>query len=359
MAGEKTEKPTDKKREDARKKGQVARSHELNGAAVLLAALLALSAFGPKLFVSLEEVTVALLHLVANPQVVTSAGLGSLMGGISQHVGLAVLPIIMTCCLAGVAINVVQIGVKPMPGVLKPQFGKLNPLKGFKNVFFSPNSLVEAAKGIAKVVFVGGVVSLALFPKIDELSALVGMSAADLLVTLATEAMGIAQKAALAYLAIAFADYLWQRKRHTKSLMMDKQELRDEHKGQDLPQEVKGQLRRRAMDAQRKRMMDDVPTADVVVTNPTHFSVALRYDGANLAPVVVAKGADLVAFKIRETARAAGVAVVPDPPLARSLYATVEVGQMIPEELYEAVAGLLAYVYKVAGRRAAAAGAIA
>jgi flagellar biosynthetic protein FlhB len=187
-----------------------------------------------------------------------------------------------------------------------------------------------------------------------ELSALVGMSAADLLVTTCTEAMGIAQKAALAYLAIAFADYFWQRRRHIKGLMMDKQELRDEHKGQDLPQEVKGQLKRRAMEGARKRMMDDVPTADVVVTNPTHFSVALRYDGANLAPVVVAKGADVLAFKIREIAREADVAVVPDPPLARSLYATVEVGQMIPEELYEAVAQLLAYVYKVAGRRAAA-----
>jgi flagellar biosynthetic protein FlhB len=181
------------------------------------------------------------------------------------------------------------------------------------------------------------------------------MEPADLLTTLGTEAMGIAQKAAMAYLFIAFADYAWQRKRHIKSLMMDKQELRDEHKGQDLPQEVKGQIKRRGMEAARKRMMDDVPTADVVVTNPTHFSVALRYDGANLAPVVVAKGADVLAFRIRETAREAGVAVVPDPPLARSLYATVEVGHMIPEELYEAVAQLLAYVYKVAGRRAAAA----
>jgi flagellar biosynthetic protein FlhB len=354
MAGEKTEKPTPKKLEDARKKGQVARSQELNGAAVLLAALLALSAFGPKLFVSVEEATVALLRIAANPQVVSSAALGQVVGGVAQHVGIAVAPIILACCIAGVAISVLQIGVKPMPGALKPQFGKLNPLTGFKNIFWSPNSLVEVAKGIFKVAFVGAVVSLALFPKLDELSALVGMSAADLLVTVSKEAMGIAQKAAIAYLFIALADYLWQRRRHIKGLMMDKQELRDEHKGQDLPQEVKGQIKRRAMDASRKRMMDDVPTADVVVTNPTHFSVALRYDGANLAPVVVAKGADLIAFKIRESAREAGVAVVPDPPLARSLYATVEVGQMIPEELYEAVAQLLAYVYKVAGRRAAA-----
>jgi flagellar biosynthetic protein FlhB len=355
MPGDKTEKPTPKKLEDARKKGQVARSQELSGAGVLVAALIALSAFGPKLFVSIQESTVALLRLVADPQVVSSGGLASVIGAVAQHVGVAVVPILLTCCLAGVAINVVQIGVRPMPGALKPQFGKLNPLKGFKNIFFSPNSLVETAKGIVKIVVVGAVVSLALFPKIDELSALVGMAPADLLATGSTEAMGIAQKAAMAYLLIAFADYAWQRRRHIKSLMMDKQELRDEFKGQDLPSEVKGQLKRRAIEGARKRMMDDVPTADVVVTNPTHFSVALRYDGANLAPVVVAKGADRIALKIRETARDAGVTVVPDPPLARSLYASVEVGQMIPEELYEAVAQLLAYVYKVAGRRAAAA----
>jgi flagellar biosynthetic protein FlhB len=136
---------------------------------------------------------------------------------------------------------------------------------------------------------------------------------------------------------------------------MDQQEVRDEFKSQDGDPLNKANQKRRATEASRRRMMDDVPTADVVVTNPTHFSVALRYDAANLAPVVVAKGADHLAFKIRETARAAGVAIVADPPLARTLYASVDIGRMIPEDLYEAVAGLLAYVYRVAGRKAAAA----
>jgi flagellar biosynthetic protein FlhB len=140
---------------------------------------------------------------------------------------------------------------------------------------------------------------------------------------------------------------------------MEKQEVKEENKQMDLPPEVKAAIRRRQMDAARQRMMDAVPTADVIVTNPTHYSVALRYDSERLAPVVVAKGKDNIAFKIRELARDAGVAIVPDPPLARTLHASVEVGQMIPEELFQAVAQLLAYVYRLAGRKAAAAGAAA
>jgi flagellar biosynthetic protein FlhB len=226
-------------------------------------------------------------------------------------------------------------------------------LSGFKQLV-SPTSAIEAVKGIAKVGLVGAVVAMALFPKLDELAALVGIAPSDLMVTAAGEAMHVARLAALAYLAIGFADFFWQRHRHEKSIKMDKQEVKDEAKNADLPAEVKGQLRRRAMEASRARMMDAVPTADVVVTNPTHYSVALRYDGEHLAPVVVAKGMDHVALKIRELARDAGVSIVPDPPLARALHASVEIGHVIPEELYQAVAQLLAYVYRVAGRRAAA-----
>jgi flagellar biosynthetic protein FlhB len=165
----------------------------------------------------------------------------------------------------------------------------------------------------------------------------------------------IAQRAAIAYLAIAAADAIYQRWRFAKQMRMDKQEIKDEHKQQELPSEIKGAQRRRSIELSRARMMDAVPTADVIVTNPTHFSVALRYDGEHPAPIVVAKGQDVLALRIRELARERGVAVVPDPPLARALYGSVEVGRMIPEELYEAVAQLLAYVYRVAGARKAAA----
>jgi flagellar biosynthetic protein FlhB len=146
-------------------------------------------------------------------------------------------------------------------------------------------------------------------------------------------------------------DYFWQRHSREKSLRMKKEEVKEEGKGQDLPPEIKGAIRRKQREAARARMMADVPTADVIVTNPTHFSVALKYDGESTAPIVVAKGQDLMALRIREIGAEAGVAIVPDPPLARSLHKSVEVGQQIPEELFQAVAQILAYVYRVAGRR--------
>jgi flagellar biosynthetic protein FlhB len=172
---------------------------------------------------------------------------------------------------------------------------------------------------------------------------------------LAKEVLSIVQRAAFAYLVIAAADVTWQRHRFAKQMKMEKQEVKDEFKQQELPSEVKSHQRRRSMELSRARMMDAVPTADVIVTNPTHFSVALRYDSEQPAPIVVAKGQDILAFRIRELASERGIPVVPDPPLARALYASVDVGRMIPEELFQAVAQLLAYVYRVAGARRAAA----
>src|SRR6187200_658862 len=216
-----------------------------------------------------------------------------------------------------------------MPGGIKPDPKKLNPLTGAKNLF-GPNAIAESIKSVAKVSAVGGIVALAVFPKLQELAGLVG------------------QRAAIAYLVIAAADAIYQRWRFAKQMRMDKQEIKDEHKQQELPSEIKGAQRRRSIELSRARMMDAVPTADVIVTNPTHFSVALRYDGEHPAPIVVAKGQDVLALRIRELARERGVSVVPDPPLARALYASVDVGKMIPEELFQAVAQLLAYVYRIA-----------
>jgi flagellar biosynthesis protein FlhB len=220
---------------------------------------------------------------------------------------------------------------------------------------FSPNSAVEAVKSTLKVSAVGAIVAIALFPKLDEMAALVGMPADAFLPHLAQLILQLAQRAGLAYLAIAAADFFWQRHRHEKGLRMDKEEVKQEHKQQELPNEIRMAQRRRAMELARARMMDAVPTADVVVTNPTHYSVALKYDSDNPAPIVVAKGTDHLALRIRRAAAEYGVEVVPDPPLARALYASVDVGRMIPEEMFAAVAQLLAYVYKVAGARRAAA----
>ena len=353
MAENKTEKATPKRREEARKKGQVARSADVNGAVVLMAGLLALSAFGPKMLEQLREGMTDTFALVSSPDTVSAANLGNLVESVAVHVVFATLPVALVCMLAGVAAGAGQVGLKPSFEVLKPNFSKLNPASGIKHMF-GPNVFAEGGKSIAKVSAVGGITALALFPKLDDFGALVGTPPEDLIPQIAHEILGIAQRAGAVYLVIAAIDYAYQRWRHEKSLRMDKEEIKQEVKQQGLPAEIRGAQRRRAMELSRARMMDAVPSADVVVTNPTHYSVALKYEAGNEAPIVVAKGVDNLAFKIREIASEHGVMIVPDPPLARTLYANVEIDRQIPENLFQAVAQLLAYVYRVAGARKAA-----
>jgi flagellar biosynthetic protein FlhB len=348
VAENKTEKATPKRREEARKKGQVARSADVNGAVVLTAGLLALSAFGPKMMEQMREGMVEVFAYAGSPDVVSARNLGMLFVLAGRHVALAAAPVALVCLLAGVAAGAGQVGLKPTFGAIKPNFGKLNPASGFKHMF-GMNLFAESGKSVGKVGAVGAIAAAAVFPRLDEFGSLVGTPPEDLIPQIAHTILGIAQRAAAAYLVIAALDYAYQRHRHEKSLRMDKEEVKREFKQQGLPAEIRGAQRRRAMELSRARMMDAVPSADVVVTNPTHYSVALKYEAGNEAPVVVAKGVDNLAFKIREIAREHGVMVVPDPPLARTLYASVDVDRQIPEDLFQAVAQLLAYVYRIAG----------
>jgi flagellar biosynthesis protein FlhB len=350
---EKTEKATPKRRAEQHDKGNVAKSADLNGATILMASLIALSAFGSSMFARMQDTMVSILALTSHPEVVDNRGLSSILLGVGKQGMLAALPVIAVCVISAVVVNVAQVGIRPHRKVLKPDFKRLNPISGLKGLF-NPNSVVELFKNLLKIALVGAIVVLTVLPKLDQFAALVGTPAQDLVPQLGKLIISVGQRAAMVYLAIGLADVFWQRHRHEKSMKMDKQEVKDEFEQQELPAEVKGAQRRKAMEMARARMMDAVPTADVVVVNPTHYSVALKYDGENPAPIVVAKGLDNLALKIRELARDHGVMVVPDPPLARSLYGSVEIGRMIPEELFAAVAQLLAYVYRVAGARKAA-----
>jgi flagellar biosynthesis protein FlhB len=352
MASDKTEKATPKRREEARRRGQVAKSVDLNGAVVLVAGLLAISLLAPHTVATAEAALRDGLANAAHPhELLSAAGLGALFAAATKTFLLGVAPIAGVCLVAGVLANVAQTRGKPAPEALKPDPRRLNPLTGARNVF-GARMLFEAAKSLAKVGVVGALVASALIPRLTELSATVGSNPAALGAMLFTTAFAIAQRAALAYLLIAAVDYGWQRWRHEKSLRMTKQELREELKQHSLPAEVKGALRRRQLQAARARMMAAVPQADVVVVNPTHFAVALKYDGTRPAPECVAKGQDLIALQIRRLAEEHGVPVIEDRPLARSLHAAIEIGQLVPEELYQAVAQVLAYVYRVAKRRA-------
>src|SRR4051794_3813743 len=354
MANDKTEKATPKKKDDSRKKGQVAKSADINGAAILLAGLIALSAAGPKAMEQMKLAMAQVIGLMAHPQVVDKQGIGTLFMMVGQHVGLAILPIVGTCFVAGLLASAGQVGLKPTPQAIKPDFKKLNPAAGLKNLFNPQHLAFETGKNLVKTAIVGAIAAMAVFPKLDEMAAMVGTPPQQLIPLVASMVMTIATRAAIAYLLIAAIDYAYQKHKHNKGLKMDKEEVKQEFKQQGLPAEIKSAQKRRAMELSRARMMDAVPTADVIVTNPTHYAVALKYESGSAAPIVVAKGVDNLAFKIREAAKDAGVMIVPDPPLARTLYANVEVGKMIPAELFEAVAQLLAYVYRIAGRRAAA-----
>jgi flagellar biosynthesis protein FlhB len=352
-AGDKTEKATPKRLSEARKKGQVAKSQDLNSAVVLLASLAVLAGYAPHMVDKLKASMAASLALIAKPEIVTSKGLGGVLTSTAGGALTAVLPVALTCLVAGVLSNVAQVKWRPSLHAIKPQPSKLNPKNGIKQLL-SVRTTFEAGKSILKLTVIAVLVTLSFLPKLAQIGSLVGTPPAQLMGTVAHMGLGIAERAGLAYLLIALVDYAWQKRRFGKDMMMTKEEVKEEAKQAQLPAELRGAMKRRQMQAARARMMSDVPQADVVVTNPTHFSVALKYDGTKIAPEVVAKGQDLVALHIRRIAEEHGVPVVPDPPLARSLHGAVEVGQMIPEDFFQAVAQLLAFVYRVAGRKAAA-----
>jgi flagellar biosynthetic protein FlhB len=343
--GDKTEKATPKRREEARKKGQVAKSQDLNGAFVLIGGLIALSFWGPHMIEQLGATMRETISMMSKPRGVNATLLGQVAVQSGKTIGLAVGPIAIACMVSGLLANFVQVRPKLNPSGIKPNPKKLNPIAGAKQLF-GPNVIFESAKNMSKVMVVGAIVAFSIIPQIPQLAALVGMAPGDFVSKLAGMILGIAQRAAIAYLVIAVLDFVYQRWRHEKSLKMDKQEVKDEAKNTQSPPEVRGAIKRRQYQAARARMMSAVPEADVVVTNPTHYAVALKYDGEKLAPEVVAKGKDLIAAQIRKIAEENGVPIVPDPPLARSLHGAVEVGHQIPEELYQAVAQLLAFVYR-------------
>jgi flagellar biosynthetic protein FlhB len=350
----KTEKATPKRRREARKQGQVAKSTDLNAAVVLGAGLVGLMFLGPGMVGGAASAMRAIFAQIADPAGATSsAGLHTLLQ-IGMHTMLTtVAPLAGMCAASAFVVNVAQVSFRPTFGAIKPSFNKINPMTGAKNVFGS-RMLFEGAKALSKVAAVAAVVAIALLPQLTHLGASIDTPPAALGKMISSSAMGIAQRAAVAYLLIGIIDLVWQKRKLNKSLKMSKQEVKEEHKSHQLPAEVKSALRRRQIQAARARMMAAIPQADVIVTNPTHFAVALKYDGSHPAPIVVAKGQDLVAKQIRRIAEENRIPIVPDPPLARALHKSVEIGQMIPAELYAAVAGVLAFVYRMAGRRKAA-----
>lgn len=350
-ADDKTEAPTPKRKHEARKKGQVAKSTDFNGALVLVMGLFALSALAPAVVSGTAGAMREIFAMIASSgQGTTSAGLHELMGMVENTMLSTAAPLAGVCLAVGLLANVGQVGFHPSFSVLRPDFKRINPVSGAKNLL-GTRALFETGKALLKVIVVGAVAAMSLVPQLTHVGASVGTSPIALGTLMSTSAIGIAERVAFAYIAIGVIDLLYQRKKVAKGLKMSKQEVKDEAKQANGSPEVKGAIRRRQMQVARARMMAAVPQADVVITNPTHYAVALSYDGESPAPIVLAKGKDHLAAAIRRIAAENDVPIVPDPPLARSLHASVEIGQMIPSELYAAVAQVLAFVYRVASKR--------
>jgi flagellar biosynthetic protein FlhB len=348
---DRTEKATPKHRKRAREKGEVARSPDLGGSVVLVAGLLIVGMTASHTLAAGGESFRVILADIAHPaQATTAAGLNGLMHSAMHTILITVGPVALACLCVALLSGAAQVGFRPTPQALAPDFKRINPVSGARNLF-GPNLIFEALKAVVKVAVVASVASLTLLPGLTGIASIVGVTPAALGHMGGERALGIAERAAFAYVLIGLGDYAWRRFRHERQLRMTKQQVKDELRQHGVSAEVKAALRRRALQAARARMMAAVPEADVVVTNPTHYAVALRYDGKRTAPEVVAKGKDLIAAQIRRVAEEHGVPVIGDPPLARALHGSCEIGQMIPEELYGAVARVLAFVYRVAGRR--------
>lgn len=342
-AQEKTEQPTPKKRQDAKKKGQVPRSRELSTMMVTIAGAAVLFVFGGDIA---ENMATALKAGLAAPALTVSDPL-ALPG---QFYGFFVHALALTWPVMAIALLATLASPSVMGGwtlnlSFKPE--RMDPVKGLQKVF-SLRSLVELGKALAKLVFIGAVAVGLLWLMADDILGLGRQSGETAIANAAQLLAWFFLIVSLPLIIIAAIDVPWQLWSHTKELRMSRQEVKDEQKDTDGRPEVKSRLREMQQAAAQRRMMEEVPKADVVITNPTHYAVALRYDEARMAaPRVVAKGVDYMAARIRELAADHDVPMVESPPLTRAVYATTEIGQEIPGGLYLAIAQILAYVYQL------------
>ena len=350
--GERTEQPTGRRRFEARRKGQVAKSTDLSSALDLAGAVVLLVMFGGAGFAALAAMTRRVLGGETPGDPLDAASIGPLLGWASFEAAKVVVPALVAMFLVAAAAQLVQVGWFVTAEPLRPKLERLSPLAGFKKLFNTRN-LVKTAVNTAKLAVVAAVAGLVFRGNIPAILALPRLAMAPGMRAIAGIALELAVWLLVLLLALGAIDWLYQRWQHTKDLRMTRQEVKEERKSHEGDPQTKARMLRMAHDIAMQRIQQEVPRADVIVTNPTHFAVALRYDQDKMhAPRVVAKGADYMAWRIRNVAIACGVPIVERPPLARALYAGVEVGREISPEHYEAVAEVLAYVYKTEGRAA-------
>lgn len=342
--GEKTEEPTDKKRGDARKKGQVAKSQELNATFVLLGGFLGLRVLWDYIYGNIADYATYVFANLGGE--VSTESISEIFLGVIVLLGKTSLPIMLGIMICGLAVNFYQVGFMITTEPIGFKLSKLNPINGFGR-FFSKRALVELFKSLIKITVIGFFLYLFLKDEIPYMPYFIYYDLTHSLVEIANKIFAMAFQVIAVIFVLAILDYSYQKWQMTQDLKMSKQEVKDEYKQMEGDPKIKAKIKQKQRQMAMQRMMQEVPKADVIVTNPTHLAVAIMYQAGMVAPIVLAKGQDLVAERIKTIARENRITIVENKPLARALYETVEVGGSVPQELYKAVAELLAYVYKL------------
>ncbi len=353
--GEKTEQPTAKKLSDARKEGKVAKSKEIANAFGILTMFLILKIYIGSMGISFIEGFSSVYNQI--PDVIKMyngnlpvASIQAVVRSMMLQLVLILAPILLAGFVVAFVCDVVQVKWKPTTKPLKPKFSKLNPIKGFGRIF-SANSLVELVKSAAKLTVVGYVVYSYLKGRLGQIFLLYDITLNQAIGLIGEVVIDLGIRIAAVYMIIAFADRAYQKWKFREDMKMTKQEVKDEYKNQEGDPQIKGKQKQRMREASMRRMMQQLPEADVVITNPTHYAVAIKYDPDKYdAPYVIAKGENYLAQRIKDIAKENDIEIVENKPLARMLYANVEIGELVPPELYQAVAEVLAFVYHLKGK---------
>ncbi len=344
---ERTEQPTAKRLQEARNKGQVAKSQEVSTALLFAGTVVTFYFYIPSVGRDLAALTSTFLGNASGWDG-SRAGLVQIFGYAITESSSMLLPIFLAFVVIGFISNVMQIGINFSAESMEPKLSKLDPIKGFKNKFFSIKMVEMFVKNVLIILLIGFVAYRAIKRELPVFPPLIDAEPSVIVLTIFRSSLHLIWDALLGFIVIAVADWSFQKWQHTQDLLMTKQEIKDESKMTDGNPQIKSRIRSIQLQMARKRMMAEVPKADVVITNPTHLAIAIKYErGVMDAPIVIAKGAGPLAAKIREVARENRVPIVENKPLARAMYRAIEVGEAIPEDMFKAVAEILAYVYRL------------
>lgn len=346
FAGEKTERATPKRRQEAKKKGSIPKSADLTSAVGLIGALVALRWIGPNMWNAWNQLMTLDLS-TALQQPMTEREVMAILIQQGLFAIRAVAPLAMIVLILGLSVSFAQVGPMFVPNLLLPDFSRISMVSGMRR-FFSVRSFVDSIKTLLKLVVVGVVAYLSVQGVAAKITNFAEVDVSSLPSVAGGMVFRLGIEVGMMMLVLAGLDFFFQRFEFERNIRMTRQEIREEFKQQEGDPQIRHRIRQRGRQLALRRMMQDVPKADVVITNPTHFAVAIRYDGKTMAaPIIVAKGQDYLAKKIRETAEASGIPLVENKPIARALYSNVEIGMAVPADLYRAVAEILAYVYRV------------